>query len=109
MNVALSPDDLARACADAMWKEDDASKGLGMKIVEIRPGQATMTMTVQPHMGLVFTVKAAVPDEPGLKNGEIFRGSVPYWVALLTAILVIISVPKFATWLPNLGNAVASK
>ena len=50
MNVALSPDDLARACADAMWKEDDASKGLGMEIVEIKPGQATLTMTVQPHM-----------------------------------------------------------
>ena len=52
MNVkaALSPDDLARACADAMWKEDDASKGLGMKIVEIKPGRATMTMVVQPHM-----------------------------------------------------------
>ena len=29
MNVkaTLSPDDLARACAEAMWKEDDASKG----------------------------------------------------------------------------------
>ena len=52
MNVkaALSPEDLARACAEAMWKEDDASKGLGMKIVEIKPGHATMTMTVQPHM-----------------------------------------------------------
>ena len=50
MNVALSPDELARACADAMWKEDDASQGLGMKIVEIKPGQATLTMTVQPHM-----------------------------------------------------------
>lgn len=52
MNVkaTLSPDDLARACADAMWQEDDASKGLGMEIAEIRPGQATLTMTVQPHM-----------------------------------------------------------
>jgi len=50
VKAALSPDDLARACADAMWKEDDASKGLGMKIVEIKPGQATMTMVVQPHM-----------------------------------------------------------
>ena len=50
MNVALSPDEIARACADAMWKEDDASKGLGMKIVEIKSGQATLTMTVQPHM-----------------------------------------------------------
>jgi acyl-CoA thioesterase len=50
MNVALSPDEIARACADAMWNEDDASKGLGMKIVEVKPGQATLTMTVQPHM-----------------------------------------------------------
>ncbi|MGY4471391.1 hypothetical protein ACVWWK_007100 [Bradyrhizobium sp. LB9.1b] len=40
MNVkaALSPEDVARACADAMWAEDDASKGLGMEIVEIGQG-----------------------------------------------------------------------
>jgi len=67
MNVKarLSPDDLARACAEAMWKDDDASKGLGMKIVEVKPGQATLTMTVAPHMvngqriahgGFIFTL-----------------------------------------------------
>ncbi len=67
MNVkaTLSPDDLARACAEAMWQEDDASKGLGMEIVEIRPGQATLTMTVKPdmvngqriaHGGFIFTL-----------------------------------------------------
>jgi len=50
VKATLSSDDLARACAEAMWKEDDASKGLGMEIVEVRPGQATMAMTVQPHM-----------------------------------------------------------
>ena len=52
MNVkaALSPDDLARACADAMWQDDDASKDLGMEIRQIRPGEATLTMTVKPHM-----------------------------------------------------------
>lgn len=52
MNVkaTLSADDLARACADAMWKEDDASKGLGMEILEIRAGEAVMSMTVKPHM-----------------------------------------------------------
>ena len=50
MNIALSPDQIARACADAMWREDDASQGLGMKIVEVKPGLATLTMTVQPHM-----------------------------------------------------------
>ena len=42
MNVALSPDDIARACADAMWKEDDASKGLGMEIVEVTPGHVRL-------------------------------------------------------------------
>jgi acyl-CoA thioesterase len=65
VKAALSPDDLAQACADAMWKEDDASSGLGMKIVEIGPGRATLTMTVQPHMvngqriahgGFIFTL-----------------------------------------------------
>jgi len=65
VKATLSPDDLARACADAMWKEDDASKGLGMEIVEIKPGQATLTMTVGPEMvngqriahgGFIFTL-----------------------------------------------------
>jgi acyl-CoA thioesterase len=65
VKATLSPDDLARACADAMWKEDDASKGLGMEIVEVGPGRATLTMTVKPEMvngariahgGFIFTL-----------------------------------------------------
>ncbi|MEY9108570.1 acyl-CoA thioesterase [Bradyrhizobium yuanmingense] len=67
MNVkaALSSEDIARACADAMWAEDDASKGLGMEIVEIGPGFATLAMTVRPdmvngqriaHGGFIFTL-----------------------------------------------------
>jgi acyl-CoA thioesterase len=61
----LSADQLARACAEAMWKEDDASQGLGMEIVEIKPGQATLAMTIKPHMvngqriahgGFIFTL-----------------------------------------------------
>jgi acyl-CoA thioesterase len=50
VKATLSPDDLARACADAMWKEDDASKGLGMEILQVKAGEATLTMTVKPHM-----------------------------------------------------------
>ena len=52
MNVktALSPDDLARACAAAMWKDDDASSTLGMEILDVKAGQATLAMTIQPHM-----------------------------------------------------------
>ena len=51
VKATLSPDDLARACADAMWREDDASKGLGMEIVGggARP-KPSLTMTVKPHM-----------------------------------------------------------
>jgi acyl-CoA thioesterase len=65
VKAALSPQDIARACADAMWAEDDASKGLGMEIVEIGPGQATLAMTVRPdmvngqriaHGGFIFTL-----------------------------------------------------
>jgi acyl-CoA thioesterase len=65
IKAALSPDDLARACAEAMWKEDDASKGLGMELIEDKPGRATLSMTVQPQMvngqriahgGFIFTL-----------------------------------------------------
>ena len=45
-----SPDDLARACADAMWKDDDASQSLGMEILDVKAGQATLAMTILPHM-----------------------------------------------------------
>lgn len=50
VKAVLSPDDLARACADAMWKDDDASQGLGMEILDLKAGQATLAMTVKPHM-----------------------------------------------------------
>ena len=54
---------------------------------------------------LVFTVKAALPQEASL--GDIFKGCVPYWICLLCVIVVIAAFPQFATWLPNLGNVVA--
>jgi acyl-CoA thioesterase len=65
VKAALSREDIARACAEAMWGEDDASKGLGMEIVEIGPGFATLAMTVRPdmvngqriaHGGFIFTL-----------------------------------------------------
>lgn len=68
---------------------------------------AIETGLLTPPFGiLVFTVKAAVTDEKDLSTGEIFRGSVAYWIALLFAIAAIIIFPEVATWLPNLGNAV---
>jgi acyl-CoA thioesterase len=42
--------ELARACAQAMWAEDEASRGLGMELVTIEPGHAALTMTVTDRM-----------------------------------------------------------
>ena len=70
---------------------------------------AIETGLLTPPFGLlVFTVKAAVPDEKDLSTGEIFSGSVAYWVALLAAIVLIALFPQLATWLPNLGNTLAT-
>jgi acyl-CoA thioesterase len=45
-----SPDEIARASADAMLAEDRASAAVGIELVSVAPGQATMTMTVRPDM-----------------------------------------------------------
>jgi acyl-CoA thioesterase len=48
-----------------MWAEDAASRGLGMELVDVAPGRATVRMTVRPdmvnghaigHGGLTFTL-----------------------------------------------------
>jgi C4-dicarboxylate transporter, DctM subunit len=68
---------------------------------------AIETGLLTPPFGiLVFTVKAAVPQEENLKNGEIFRGAAPYWGCLMAAILAIVAFPQIATWLPSLGDVV---
>lgn len=41
---------LARACAEAMWSEDRASRGVGMAIEHVAPGEARLTMTVSEYM-----------------------------------------------------------
>jgi len=41
---------LAEAAGAAMFARDTASKGLGMELVEIRPGYARMTMRVRADM-----------------------------------------------------------
>jgi acyl-CoA thioesterase len=45
-----SADETARACADAMWAEDRASQGLGMRLTDVRPGTATLAMAVRADM-----------------------------------------------------------
>jgi len=60
-----------------------------------------------PFGMLVYTVKAALPQEASV--GEIFRGAIPYWIALLAVIVVIAAFPQIATWLPAVGTAIATK
>ena len=57
--------DLAQACAEKMWAQDNASQGLGMAIRDIAPGHAVVTMQVQSsmvnglglcHGGFIFTL-----------------------------------------------------
>ncbi|WP_068302517.1 hydroxyphenylacetyl-CoA thioesterase PaaI [Pararhodobacter sp. CCB-MM2] len=61
----MTPDELAQACADAMWADDNATQHLGMQLSDVRAGHATMTMTVRPEMtnghkichgGYIFTL-----------------------------------------------------
>jgi len=56
---------VAEACANVMWADDHASRGLGMRIVDIGPGEARLAMDVLAsmanghgmcHGGFVFTL-----------------------------------------------------
>jgi acyl-CoA thioesterase len=46
----MDADALARACADAMWRDDRASAGLGMRLEAVAPGGARLSMTVGEAM-----------------------------------------------------------
>jgi acyl-CoA thioesterase len=57
--------ELARACGDAMWRDDRASRGLGMRLIAVEPGHAIVAMTVTDamvnghnicHGGFIFTL-----------------------------------------------------
>jgi acyl-CoA thioesterase len=61
----VTPEETARASADAMWADDRASQALGMEVVAVGPGTATLRMTVRDdmvnghaigHGGLTFTL-----------------------------------------------------
>lgn len=57
--------ELARACAEQMWADDSASKGLGMQLISVEPGRSVLTMTITDkmvnghniaHGGFIFTL-----------------------------------------------------
>ncbi len=57
--------ELARACAEQMWADDSASKGLGMQLISVEPGRSVLAMTITDkmvnghniaHGGFIFTL-----------------------------------------------------
>jgi acyl-CoA thioesterase len=46
----VTPDEIARRSAEAMWGGDRASQGLGMSLDAVGPGTATLSMTVREDM-----------------------------------------------------------
>lgn len=62
---SMSPDELARATAQAMYESDACSRALGIELVDVRTGYARLRMAVRPdflnghricHGGLIFTL-----------------------------------------------------
>ncbi len=45
-----TPQQVAEAVRDAMWRDDRASRGLGMEVVAVGPGSATLAMVVREDM-----------------------------------------------------------
>jgi acyl-CoA thioesterase len=61
----VTPAELARACADAMWADDRASRQLGMTLEHVGVGTARLSMPVRAdmtnghgiaHGGFIFTL-----------------------------------------------------
>ena len=61
----MTPQQIAERCAEIMWPDDHAARGLGIAIVAVGPGEATLCMTVRQdmvnshgtcHGGFLFTL-----------------------------------------------------
>jgi acyl-CoA thioesterase len=50
MNTIPDPQAVAEAAAQAMWHGDAASQGLGMRLLRVAPGEATLAMEIEPRM-----------------------------------------------------------
>jgi acyl-CoA thioesterase len=60
-----TPHEIAAACVEAMWADDQASQALGMVIERVSPGEAIISMTIRAdmtnghgicHGGFIFTL-----------------------------------------------------
>jgi acyl-CoA thioesterase len=65
MAMTTDPETIARLSAEAMWADDNASRGLGMRLERVGPGTAVLSMEVGAQMvnglgvchgGFVFTL-----------------------------------------------------
>ncbi|MHC8492250.1 TRAP transporter large permease [Thalassospira sp. SM2505] len=55
-----------------------------------------------PPFGLsVYTIKTAL-GQNDLKVGEIFRGSTPFFLAMVASLFVLAAIPEISTWLARL-------
>jgi acyl-CoA thioesterase len=45
-----TPQQVAEASRDAMWRDDQATRGLGIQVLAIGPGSATLSMAVRTDM-----------------------------------------------------------
>lgn len=61
----MTPQERAERCAQTMFENDPASRGLGMQIDQVSPGRAVLSMKVRPdmvnghaiaHGGFIFTL-----------------------------------------------------
>ena len=61
----MTAQEIAERCAEIMWPDDQAARGLGMEIAAVGPGSATLSMTVRQdmvnghgtcHGGFIFAV-----------------------------------------------------
>jgi acyl-CoA thioesterase len=46
----MTPEQIAARCAEMMWPDDHAARGLGMRIAAVGPGTATLAMEVRQDM-----------------------------------------------------------
>lgn len=78
--------------ADAMGLNPLAFAIFGILVIEAG-------LLTPPFGLLVFTVKAAVPD-PTVRLGEIFSGSISYWILIILVAVLVLVFPELASWLP---------
>jgi TRAP-type mannitol/chloroaromatic compound transport system permease large subunit len=57
-------------------------------------------LLLPPHGLLLMTMKGVAP--PQVTMAHIFRAVVPYIAMSIALLLIIISFPSIATWLPNI-------